>query len=114
MSDCVLECRQVVKTFFDGSRELQILRGHEKRVNSASFSPDGARLVTASWDGTARLWDAVSGAEVAVLKGHRGSVWAASFSPDGARVVTASSDRQKLQIRLASSGGMGFPHLSHW
>ena len=33
-------------------------------VNTASFSPDGALVVTASIDGTARLWDAATGAPV--------------------------------------------------
>jgi hypothetical protein len=35
------------------------LTGHAGTVNSAAFSPDGARVVTASADGTARVWDAV-------------------------------------------------------
>ena len=33
---------------------------HESGVLSAKFSPDGQRVVTASKDGTARLWDAIS------------------------------------------------------
>jgi hypothetical protein len=35
-----------------------VLQGHTDTVVSASFSPDGARIVTASSDRTARLWDA--------------------------------------------------------
>ena len=38
------------------------LEGHTDGVWSAAFSPDGKRIVTASKDGTARLWDAADGA----------------------------------------------------
>ncbi|HEU4418892.1 MAG TPA: hypothetical protein VFT55_08125 [Planctomycetota bacterium] len=40
-------------------KETTILRGHEDCVRSASFSPDGTRVLTASLDNTARLWDTV-------------------------------------------------------
>jgi WD40 repeat protein len=39
-------------------------------VWSAIFSPDGQRILTASWDGTARLWD-LQGQSLATLQGHR-------------------------------------------
>jgi hypothetical protein len=42
-------------------RELAVLRGHEGPVTSVAFAPDGTRVVTASDDGTARLWEAASG-----------------------------------------------------
>ncbi|MFN9994038.1 MAG: WD40 repeat domain-containing protein, partial [Phycisphaerales bacterium] len=73
-------------------KELAILRGHEFVVTSAAFSPDGTRVVTASWDNTARGWDAQCGKELAILRGHEGEVTTATFSPDGTRVVTASLD----------------------
>ena len=42
----------------------------EASVHSAVFSPDGTRIVTASWDKTARIWDAATGKEITVLRGH--------------------------------------------
>jgi WD40 repeat protein len=62
-------------------------------VSAASFSPDGQRIVTASEDRTARVWDAATGKELARLQGHEGNVSAAWFSPDGQRIVTASLDK---------------------
>jgi WD40 repeat protein len=83
-----------------------VLAGHTDHVLVASFSPDGARIVTASVDGTARVWDAASGKELARLAhesdvrsafgvrivAHEGSVRSAVFSSDGARIVTTSDD----------------------
>ena len=57
---------------------------------SAAFSPDGSRIVTASDDNTARLWDAKTRSCARSLSGHTDQVVDAAFSPDGARVVTAS------------------------
>jgi hypothetical protein len=57
-----------------------------------AFSGDGKRVVTASFDNTARIWDVDSGTEIAVLKGHTNSVIRAVFSSDGKRVVTVSDD----------------------
>lgn len=62
------------------------------RTFSAAFSPDGSLVTTASWDGTARIWEVVTGAEIRVLRGHTGGVRSVAFSADGTRVVTASKD----------------------
>jgi WD40 repeat protein len=73
--------------------QLLALIGHTDWVRSAAFSPDGRRIVTASQDTTARIWDANTGYEVAQLRGHTDRVGGAAFSPDGSRIVTASADR---------------------
>lgn len=65
--------------------------GHTAAVNRAVFSNDNKRVVTASDDGTARVWDTGTRKSLAVLKGHM-PVMDAEFSPDGRRVVTASAD----------------------
>ena len=70
-----------------------MLRGHDKGVHSAAFSPDGTRIVTASLDQSARLWDAATAKEIAILRGHDDAVNSAAFSPDGRRIVTASRDK---------------------
>jgi dipeptidyl aminopeptidase/acylaminoacyl peptidase len=66
---------------------------HENIVSSAQFSPDGQRVVTASEDKTARLWDAASGNAIGEPMKHESGVWSAQFSRDGQRVVTASFDK---------------------
>jgi WD40 repeat protein len=76
-------------------RESVVLRDHDDRVYSAAFSPDGARVVTASDDKTARILDVATGNGIAVLHGHGGRVCCAAFSSDGARVVTASWDNTR-------------------
>ena len=78
--------------------------GHQNStVWSAAFSPDGNRIVGASWDKTARIWDAASGKAIFELRGHGASVNSATFSPNGKRIATGSLDKT-ARIWDASSG----------
>ncbi|MBL4757307.1 MAG: WD40 repeat domain-containing protein [Rhizobiales bacterium] len=87
--------REGFATIFETEPAAQdsIFMGHEGVVNSAVFSPDGTRVLTASFDRTARLWDIATGNHVAVFAGHEGVVFSAVFSPDGTRMLTASADK---------------------
>jgi hypothetical protein len=76
--------------------------GHGDLVHHASFSPDGASVVTASQDQRARIWHYASGRTLH-LRGHPEPVRDAAFSPDSRRVVTASWDRT-ARIWDAESG----------
>ena len=82
---------------------------HDLVVIHAAFSPDGGRVVTASLDQTARVWDAYTGRPVTAPLKHNGPVLAAWFSVDGKRVITLSFSgshdrREETRVWDASSG----------
>ncbi len=72
-------------------RRLCSLAGHLADVTAAKFSPDGRSVLTASPDGTARIWEASTGREQRLLACGAG-LFTARFSPDGKHVITASLD----------------------
>src|SRR5204863_23445 len=66
---------------------------HNGKAWHAAFSPDGRFVVTASMDGTARVWDAETGAHLTSPLRHGTIALHAGFSPDGELVVTTSDDK---------------------
>jgi len=72
-------------------------------VCSVAFSHDSARLASASWDSTVKIWDASSGECLQTLEGHRDEVNSVAFSHDSARLASASRDRT-VKIWDVSSG----------
>ncbi len=74
---------------------------HGDRVIRAQFSPDSTRVVTASLDRSANLWDAQTGALLARLD-HGDGVVRAEFSRDGSMILTASLDGTATLWRSAS------------
>ncbi|WP_160174484.1 CHAT domain-containing protein [Archangium violaceum] len=86
--------RQTAIALLQAPLSTAVLRGHQRWVRGASFSPDGQWVVTASGDTTARVWRVDGQGEPVVLRGHGEAVFSAAFSPDGNQVVTASGDRQ--------------------
>jgi len=82
---------------------LRTLAGHTDKVCGCAFSPDSRLIVSASDDGTVKIWDASSGTELRTLAGHTSSVTGCAFSPDGHRIVSASRD-QTLKIWDAGTG----------
>jgi WD40 repeat protein len=72
-------------------KQIAVLRGHENHVHQAAFSPDGRRLLTGSWDCTARLWDVDTGKAIHVWKTGRTAPGGVAFSADGRRALAWSS-----------------------
>ena len=56
------------------------------------LNTDSGRILTASEDGSARIWSSTGDGEPLVLEGHRGSLTSAVWSSDGARVSTMHPD----------------------
>ena len=74
-------------------------------VTALAFREDDARLLSASRDRTARLWDVsvAGGVLAATYKGHDGSVETAALSTRGDRVATGAAD-ETARLWDAASG----------
>jgi WD40 repeat protein len=79
---------------------VTIMTGHTSAVRYVAYSPDGSRILTASLDGTARIWDARTGVQLHLLNVHPhvpgtpayyDIVKTAVYSPDGTRILTADA-----------------------
>ncbi len=68
-----------------------VLRGHTDVVKFAGFNVTGDRVVTASLDKTARVWDLSKGSQVHQLE-HDDPVFSAAFDPTGRWIITAAGD----------------------
>jgi WD40 repeat protein len=68
------------------------LAGHGDEVMSCSFAPDGATILSSSWDCTMKLWSTSTGQHLRTLAGHSACVRSCSFSPSGHEVYSSSQD----------------------
>ena len=89
--------------------------GHGDLVYFARFSPDGSRIITASKDNTARVWNARTGAALLSLphtyfpppQDNRITTPLPTFSPDGTRILTATN-ATTLKVWDAKTGAEKF------
>ncbi|XP_054444776.1 WD repeat-containing protein 88 [Pteronotus mesoamericanus] len=73
---------------------FQILTGHQHIVNSCHFCVDDTKLLSGSYDGTVKLWDAVDGSVVRDFEHGPGApVLECSVTADSRRIVAAAYDK---------------------
>jgi WD40 repeat protein len=79
------------------------LSGHTSVLRSVTYSADGRRIVTASADGTVRVWDAARGTALTVSSHHSGRVNGAAMLPGG-WIVSGGDDRTVRAYPCESCG----------
>lgn len=75
----------------------QVLGQHQGKVTSVQLSPDGQHVLSASWDGTLRLWP-LAGGVAQVLQAPGTGINAAIFGPDGRHIFAATMNGQILRF----------------
>jgi WD40 repeat protein len=84
-------------------------------ILSVTYNPDGKQIATASVDGTAKIWDAKTGAFLMSLDGHNLSVNEIVYSPDGKRIATASHDNTaKVWDAMTGEELLTLSGHTHW
>ncbi|MCC6369263.1 MAG: TIR domain-containing protein [Bryobacterales bacterium] len=82
-----------------------IVSAHEAEIKQLTFSADGARILTASSDGSARVWEAKTGRRISAVRPHEGELGIAGISPDGDFVATGGrGPRDPVCLWKGSSG----------
>jgi WD40 repeat protein len=82
-------------TNLEGARvegEQFLFNGHTDLVRSAVYSPDGGKILSASWDKTIREWSVDTGKCIRIFEGHTDGVKSAVYHPDGRKILSASWD----------------------
>lgn len=85
---------EIVIWDLDGLKIIRRLTGHTSAIRHKclTWSVDGRRILSGSWDGSVRLWDAGTGDELANLNPGFGRVMSIALSPDGGRALSSYLD----------------------
>src|SRR4051794_6241766 len=83
-----------------GARLIRALQGHLGAVHGIAWTPDGRRLVTASYDCSVKVWDLDTGKEVGSFQGHGKPFLGVAVLPDGRHAVSVSSDHELIMFNI--------------
>ncbi|HXH39669.1 MAG TPA: TIR domain-containing protein [Thermoanaerobaculia bacterium] len=82
---------------------LRTLEGHQDRVRSVAFDPQGGTLASGFDDGTVKLWKAQNGKLLRTLKAQQEWVWSLAFDPQG-RTLASVGGANTVQLWETRSG----------
>jgi WD40 repeat protein/serine/threonine protein kinase len=68
-------------------KESAALFGHQKAVSALAWCPDALRLVSASYDGSVRVWNATAGNEILTHRHGSPQPLRVCWNPDGKRIA---------------------------
>lgn len=80
------------------------LAGHRLAISQVRISPDGKWIASSSADGTAKIWNAVTGEHIETLVGHMEGISCIAWAPDSNTLATGSDDKAiRLWDRVTAS-----------
>ncbi|CDO71101.1 hypothetical protein BN946_scf184844.g105 [Trametes cinnabarina] len=77
---------------------------HASGVRVVSFSPNGALIATAAWDGTVRIWDVATGTRVKTLEGHEHLITSCTWSRSGKLLASTGDHDHSINIWNVAAG----------
>src|SRR5205085_5267241 len=89
---------------------LLTYRGHAAPVRGVAWSPDSARIASASQDATVHVWHAKSGRYLLTYRDHTAPLWSVAWSPSGVCLASAAGNiideqqRETVQVWNAATG----------
>jgi len=76
----------------------RVFKGHSHFVSDLALSQDSRYALSASWDGTLRLWDLAKGKTIRRFVSHSRDVLAVAFSPDNNRQIASGGRDKNVKI----------------
>lgn len=73
--------------------EVRVYVGHRGCISSCAWNPPGSAILTASADGSLKIWEATNGRELVTFKGHTSGVTCCSWHPNGEVILSGANDK---------------------
>ncbi|KAF2833580.1 WD40 repeat-like protein [Ophiobolus disseminans] len=98
------ELPQVVVYDIEMNKEVYRLAGHTDAIMWSAMSPDDQHIASVAWDGTMRMYSAVTGTLEWATENSGGQSWAGAFTPDSQHIVWSSKGGRTIQVHLVADG----------